>query len=202
MNPLMVAGTVVLVFAMVVTLAFAASALALLAFRLAPALSGTILALTTSDIAWMLRQMPLYPAWWPGRELKQREKKFVMLALNPVERPEYFCGFDQLHRPLFTPNKGAGLRYDLADRLPIEFLIRRLQDEHVDVFIMFVEKSRTTTPRVLLGSRYMKHGLKWYDLRPPRDFPPGRRKTPSETPPLHLLVSPRASKQTVSPRPR
>jgi hypothetical protein len=198
MNSLVILAVVVFVTAIVVILVLSASLLALVVFRFAPALNGTILALTTSDIGWMLRQMPLYPAWWPWRGPKKREKKMVMLALNPIEKAEYYSGFDAIHKPMFTSDKSMGLQFDFADRFAIERLIRRLEDDALEVFLVFVE-TRTGTRKILAASRYTKRGLHWYDLRPPINYPTGPHKVPIRPHPMYLLGH---QKQTVSPRPR
>jgi hypothetical protein len=200
MNPLVIAGVVLFVIAILFILTLAASLLALAAFRLAPSLNGTILALTTSDIASILRRMPVYPAWWPGHEVRQCKPKTVMLALNPTEKGEYFSGFDPIHRPMFTPDKSEGVRFDFADRLPIENLIRRFRDDGVELFIVFVESSRTGARKIISGSKYTK-GRQWYDLRPP-DCPAhvrGEYKAPSTLRPVYRLGH---QAEGISQRPR
>jgi hypothetical protein len=175
----------------------AASLLAALAFWWVPALEGTILALTASDIVWMLRQMPVYPTWWHSHETKRRKKDLVMLAVNSSEKPKYFCGFDPLHRSVFTSERGEGLRLDLIDRFLVEKLIHKLEDEALEVFIVFVETSRPGTRKVLAGSRFLKRGQKWYDLRPPANFPAGR-KVSSNPRPADCLLARRSG--PISPR--
>jgi hypothetical protein len=84
MTALLVVVIAVVVCAILFFLVLGVSMLAALVFWYAPALQGTILALTASDIAWTLRQMPVYPAWWPGHEAQPPKKKLVMLAINPI----------------------------------------------------------------------------------------------------------------------
>jgi hypothetical protein len=198
MNSLVILAVAVFVTALVAILVLTASLLALVVFRFAPALNGTILALTTSDLGWMLRQMPLYPAWWPGRGPKKCEKKMVMLALNPIEKAEYFSGFDTIHKPMFTSDKSMGLQFDFADRFAIERLIRRLEDDALEVFLVFVE-TPTGTRKILAASRYTKRGLHWYDLRPPVNYPTGPHRVVNRPHPMYLLGH---QKQPVSTRQR
>jgi|HubBroStandDraft_6_1064221.scaffolds.fasta_scaffold15270_5 hypothetical protein len=198
MNSLVILAVVVFVTAIVVIIVLSASLLALVVFRFAPALNGTILALTTSDIGCMLRQMPLYPAWWPGRGPKKREKKMVVLALNPIEKAEYFSGFDAIHKPMFTSDKNMGLQFDFADRFAIERLIRKLEDDALEVFLVFFE-TPIGTRKILAASRYTKRGLHWYDLRPPVNYPTRPHEVPSNPHPMYLLGH---QKQATSPRPR
>jgi hypothetical protein len=198
MTPLLVVVIVVIMCAIFFFLALAASLLAALVFWYAPALEGTILALTASDIAWTLRQMPIYPAWWPGHEGQPPKKKLVMLAINPVEKPEYFCGFAPTRRAILTPDRNGGLKLDLSDRFIIEKLIRRLEDEAHEVFIVFVETARPGMQKILPSSRYTKRGLKWYDMRPPINLPVGHCKVPSSPKPAYFLLTRRSG--TISPR--
>lgn len=204
MNVLTIVAVVVFVTAITVILMLSASLLALITFRLAPSLNGTILALTTSDVAWMLRQMPVYPAWWPGREPKQREKKLVILALNRVEKPEYFSGFDPLHRSMFTPDKCQGIRFDFADRFALEKAIHILADDGLEVFLVFVETRPGMRP-ILAASRYMKRSRNWCGSNPPESLPLGGREVrrhPIYRPPPMYLVASRLSKKGVPPRSR
>jgi hypothetical protein len=198
MNSLVVLAVVVFMTAIVVIIVLSASFLALVVFRFAPSLNGTILALTLSEIDWMLRRMPLYPGWWPGRGTKKREKKMIMLALNPIEKAEYFSGFDAIHKPIFTSDKNIGLQFDFADRFAIERLIRRLEDDGLEVFLVFVETPKGTR-KIVAASWYTKRGLHWYDLRPPVNYPIGPHKVPTSPHPMYFLGR---QKQTVSPRPR
>jgi hypothetical protein len=199
MNVLMTVGVVAFVFCILALAMAAACAMVAMVLRFAPALNGTIFTLTTADLWWNLRHMPVYPQWWPGLEPKQREKKFVMLVLNPMEKPEYYCGFDPLrHWPLFHPDKSAGLRFDFADRFAIGKAIRILEDDGLEVSLEFVE-THPGARRVLAASRYTNRGLHWYELRPPADFPTAQRKVPSGSHPMYLFSH---QKQTVPPRPR
>jgi hypothetical protein len=197
MTPLLVVVIALIVCAILFFLVLGASLLATFVFWYAPALEGTVLALTASDIAWTLRQMPIYPAWWPGRETQPPKKKLVMLAVNPTEDPTYFCGFDPLHRSMFTSDRSGGLRLDLTDRFLVEQLIHRLEDESLKVFIVFVESSEPGTRKILAGSRFLKRGQRWYDLRPPANFPLGR-KVPSSPHPADYLLTRRG--RPISPR--
>ena len=197
MTPLLVVVTAVIICAIFFFLVLAASLLAALLFWYAPALQGTILALTASDIAWTLRQMPVYPAWWPGHEPQTPKKRLVMLAINPIEKPEYFCGFDPLHRSLFTPDRSAGLRLNLIDRFLVEHLIHKLEDEALKVFVVFGETSRPGTVKVLPASRFLKRSQKWYDLRAPANFPLGPG-VPTRPHPADFLQDRRS--RPISPR--
>ena len=188
MTPLLVVVIAVIVCAILFFLALAASLLTALVFWYVPALEGTILALTASDIAWTLRQMPIYPAWWPGRDTQLPKKKLVMLVLNPSQEPTYFCGFDPLHRSMFTSDRSGGLRLDLTDKFLVGRLIHKLEDESLEVFIVFAEAPRRGTRKVLAGSRFLKRGQQWYDLRPPADFPLGREVPSSPHPADYLLA--------------
>jgi hypothetical protein len=168
MNSLIIVGVVVFACAMVFILGLAASLLAVVAFRFAPSLNGTILALTTSDIAYMLRQMPVYPIWWPGREAQAPKKTFVMLAVNPIEKSQYFCGFDPLHRTLFSSDKKNGIKLDLGDKFVIQRVMNKLEDEGLEIFIVFDKLSRPGAPKFLAASRRnKKRGMKWFDFSHP-----------------------------------
>jgi hypothetical protein len=165
MNSFMVVGVVVFACAFVCALGFAASLLAVVAFRFAPSLGGTILALTTSDVAYMLRQMPVYPVWWPGREAQPPKKIFVMLAVNPINKPHYFCGFDPLHRAVFTSDKENGMKLDFGDRFVVRRVVSKLEDEGLEIFIVFNKPFRPGARKLLVASRRDKKlGTKWFDL--------------------------------------
>jgi hypothetical protein len=147
MTPFIVVVFAVFVCAILFILILAASLLAALVFRFAPTLQGSLLALTTSDTVRMLRQMPTYPAWWYRRGMiKPPNPILVLLALNPLKRPEYLYMFDPLHRPLFTPNKDEAMKIDFSDRFLLERIVRRVEDNCLDVFLVLAEGGRANEP--------------------------------------------------------
>ena len=187
MNSLVLVGVVLFACATVFILMLAASLLAFVAFRFAPSLNGTILALTTSDVGYMLRQMPVYPAWWPGREAEEPKTTLVSLAVSPVKNPQYFFGFDHLHRSMFCPEKERGIKFDFGDKFVIRQVIHRLGDEGLEIFIVFDKPSRSGPPRIVAASDCRK----WYDPRQPHTplCQPlsGKRTVDSSTPNFSFL---------------
>jgi hypothetical protein len=150
MTPLFFVVIVVFMCAIFLMLVVAASLLAALVFRFAPTLQGSLLALTASDTIRMLRRMPTYPAWWYRRGMiKPPNPILVMLALNPLKRPEYLYIFDPLHRPLFTPNRDEAMKIDFSDRFLLERIVRRVEDNRLDVFVVLAEGGRAIVPKLV-----------------------------------------------------
>ena len=140
MTPLVAVGIAVFVCGIVFTLVVAASLLAALVFRFAPAVQGTALALTTSDIARMLRQMPTYPAWWHRHGVPPPTPIFGILALNPVGgQAEYMFAINPMHQLVFTTDRSQARRVDCADRFLIEKLLRMAADDGLNVFLVLAE---------------------------------------------------------------
>jgi len=73
----------------------------------------------------------------------------VMLALNPLKRPEYLYIFDPLHRPLFTPNRDEAMKIDFSDRFLLERIVRRVEDNRLDVFVVLAEGGRAIVPKLV-----------------------------------------------------
>jgi hypothetical protein len=140
MTPLLVVVVAVFVCAIFFLLVLVASLLAAFAFWCAPALEGTILALTASDIARMLRQMPTYPAWWHRHGVPPPKPIFGILALNPVaKQPEYMFAINPMHQPVFTTNRDQALRVNCADRFLIQKLLRMAEDDGLNMFLVLAE---------------------------------------------------------------
>jgi hypothetical protein len=140
MTPLLVVVIAVFMCASFLILLLAASLLAALVFRFAPTLQGTLLALTSSDIARMMRQMPTYPAWWHRHGVPPPNPIFGILALNPVaKQPEYLFGFNPLHQPVFTTNRDQALKVNCADKFVIAKLLRITEDEGLNVFLVLAK---------------------------------------------------------------
>ena len=167
MNTFLVVAVVAFVCAILLLLGFAAALLAAIMFHFVPKLQGTVLALTGSDISQALRRMPTYPSWWHHREVEPQKPKFVSLALNHLGQTEYMYAFDQLHRPLFKPDKAAAMRLDSHDKFLIKTLVRRAEDDALDVCV--VPAAQAKCPGAKSG--HPRRANTYFGLVPPRDIP-------------------------------
>jgi hypothetical protein len=168
MSALMSVAVSVFIFGFVVIVVFAASLLCALILRFVPALQGTVLTLTMSDIGGALRRMPIYPTWWRRRGGRSRKPIPVMLASENTlwKRREYLCAFDEQHTPLFTPYRSKAKLFDLRDRFQIETIMRKAEDNRPNVFLV--------RPRNA-------------GLQTPDDFPPPRSAAASRQHPAHYF---------------
>lgn len=129
MNPLIVMGAALFVCALLFVFFLLASCLAVLIFRFAPTLEGTILSLTPSDVLQLLRGLPTYPVWLRSRKNPPPEQIEVLIVINPVSKAQYLNGFNPLHRPMFSPNRSDGMRFDFQDLFALKTLFIKLEDE-------------------------------------------------------------------------
>jgi len=141
MNPLLIVGCAVFLCAVLTVLLLFTSFLAVLIFRLAPPLRGTVLSLTPSDIVRIVREMPTYPVWWPHGGVPGPNQKLVLIAVNPLTKAEYLRGFDPSHVPLFTPNRNEGRQFDFEDLFVLKKLCGRLDEEGLYAFLVPVDLS-------------------------------------------------------------
>jgi hypothetical protein len=185
MNPLVVVGISLLICAILFIFLLLASLLAAFIFRYAPSLEGTMLSLTPSDLARTLRQMPVYPAWWHPPGVPPPKRTLVLIVVNPEKKAGYLCGFDPLHRPLFSSNRNEGLQFDFEDIFAIERLYFKLEDECFYPFIVPVDLAMfRASGRRRLKRRRTMHSY----LSPPLGFPPGGQKFPARVEPVHAFL--------------
>jgi hypothetical protein len=137
MTTLVVVAAGLFACAMLCILIFAATLLAGLISRLLPALHGTFLWFTLSDVGRALRRMPLLPRWLRRRAKEPLNSVKVMLALNPTGRhPEYLKAFDPRDHLLFTRDRRSAMLFDPADTYAMKTLRRKLDDNTADLFLV------------------------------------------------------------------